>query len=167
MGLFQFFIQLGQELFRILISIWPLWLLLLVAGALKFFTDIYLPRLRSERKYKKLDQWYGDREQLSKLRYLKPAEFEYYIASLFSKLGYNTQVVGGSHDGGIDVIAEKDGIKHYIQCKKYFNAHQVSVGNVRDFYGSIVDKLANGKGYFITTNKFTLEAEQFASDKPI
>lgn len=102
-----------------------------------------------------------------KLRYLKPAEFEDYIASLFSKLGYKTSVVGGSHDGGIDVVAEKDGIKHYIQCKKYFNAHQVSVGNVRDFYGAIADHLANGKGYFITTSKFTLEAEQFAEDKPI
>jgi len=27
--------------------------------------------------------------------------------------------------------------------------------------------LAQAKGYFITTNKFTLEAERFAEDKPI
>jgi len=38
---------------------------------------------------------------------------------------------------------------------------------VRDFYGALADHLANGKGYFITTNKFTLEAERFAEDKPI
>ena len=43
----------------------------------------------------------------------------------------------------------------------------VSVGAVRDFYGAIADHLANGKGYFITTNKFTLEAERFVEDKPI
>ena len=77
-----------------------------------------------------------------------------------------TETVGGSHDEGIDVIAEKDGIKHYIQCKKFIT-QTVAVGAVRDFYGAITDHLANGKGYFITTNKFTLEAEKFVEDKPI
>jgi restriction endonuclease Mrr len=31
----------------------------------------------------------------------------------------------------------------------------------------LVDHLAKGKAYFITTNKFTLEAEKFVEDKPI
>jgi len=74
--------------------------------------------------------------------------------------------VGRSHDGGIDVIAEKDGKKNYIQCKKFITS-KVPVGAVRDFYGALADRVANGKGYFITTNKFTLEAEKFAEDKPI
>jgi restriction system protein len=97
---------------------------------------------------------------------MHPSEFENYIAGLFSKLGYKTEVVGGGYDEGIDVIAEKDGIKHYIQCKKFIN-REVSVGAMRDFYGAIADHLTRGKGYFITTNKFTLEAERFAEDKPI
>jgi len=100
------------------------------------------------------------------LRGMKPDEFEEYIADLFSKLGYKTEVTGGAYDEGIDVIAEKDGIKHYVQCKKFIT-QEVGVGAVRDFYGAIADRLANGKGYFITTNKFTLEAERFAEDKPI
>jgi hypothetical protein len=41
------------------------------------------------------------------------------------------------------------------------------LGAVRDFYGALADHLANGQGYFITTNKFTLEARKFAEDKPI
>jgi restriction system protein len=97
---------------------------------------------------------------------MTPSEFEDYISDLFSKLGYKTEVVGGAYDEGIDVIAEKNGIKHYIQCKKFI-IQQVGVSAIRDFYGAIADHLANSKGYFITTNKFTLEAERFAADKPI
>jgi restriction system protein len=97
---------------------------------------------------------------------MKPGEFEEYVADLFSRLGFKTEAVGRSHDGGVDVIAEKDGIKHYIQCKKFIT-QEVGVGAIRDFYGAIANHLAQGKGYFVTTNKFTLEAEKFAEDKPI
>ena len=121
---------------------------------------------RRKSRFKHVRGFLSDRELLLKLRNMHPTEFEEYIADLFLKLGYKTQTVGGSHDEGIDVIAEKEGIKHYIQCKKFI-AQTVSVGAVRDFYGAITDHLAKGKGYFITTNKFTLEAEKFAEDKPI
>ena len=97
---------------------------------------------------------------------MKPSEFEDYIGDLFAKMGYKTEVVGGGYDQGIDVIVEKDGIKHYIQCKKFITS-TVTVHDVRDFYGAIANRLADGKGYFITTNKFTLEAERFAEDNPI
>jgi restriction system protein len=97
---------------------------------------------------------------------MQPGEFENYVADLFSRLGFKTEAVGRSHDGGIDVIAEKGGIKHYIQCKKFIT-QEVGVGAIRDFYGAIANHLAQGKGYFITTNKFTLEAEKFAEDKPV
>lgn len=112
-------------------------------------------------------KWNNEQDLISKLRYLKPSEFEDYIADLFENLGFKTIATGNPNDGGIDVVAEKDGVKHYIQCKKYFNARQVTVGEVRDFYGAIAGKVTNGKGYFITTNKFTLEAEKFAEDKPL
>ena len=118
------------------------------------------------RKFKKGESWRSDRDLLTWLRGMKPSEFENYIADLFSRLGYKARAVGQSHDGGVDVIAEKDGITNYIQCKKFITS-AVPVGAVRDFYGSLADHLANGQGYFITTNKFTLEARRFAEDKPI
>jgi len=121
---------------------------------------------RRKTKFKHVQGFLSDRELLLKLRKMHFKEFEDYIADLFSKLGYKTEVVGGLYDEGIDVIAEKDSIKHYIQCKR-FVARTVAVGAIRDFYGAIIDHLANGKGYFITTNKFTLEAEKFTEDKPI
>lgn len=125
-----------------------------------------LEKKKNDKKFSAINIFNSDKDIIEKLRKLKPAEFEDYIAFLFSELGFTTEKVGGSYDGGIDVIATKDGAKHYIQCKKYISS-QVSVGAIRDFYGALTDKMANGKGYFITTNKFTLEAEKFAETKLI
>lgn len=46
--------------------------------------------------------------------------FEYWCADLLSKLGYvDVTVTKGSGDQGVDVLAQKDGIKYAIQCKCY------------------------------------------------
>lgn len=110
--------------------------------------------------------WFLGKKRIHDLQSLTPTQFENYIEELFRSLGFKTRTVGGKGDGGIDVEAEKDGIVHYIQCKKFIT-RQVPVGAVRDFYGAIADKINGGKGYFITTNVFTLEAEKFAEGKPI
>lgn len=111
-------------------------------------------------------KWFLGKKKVQDLQKLTPAQFETYIAELFRSLGYHAVVTGGKGDGGVDVQAEKDGHKHYIQCKKFITS-KVPVGAVRDFYGAIADRIDGGKGYFITTNVFTLDAEKFASDKPI
>jgi len=121
---------------------------------------------RRKTRFKHVRGFLSDRELILKLRNMHPAEFEEYIADLFSKLGFKTEVTGGSYDKGVDVIAKKDGVEHYIQCKKFITSI-VNVHDIRDFYGAVADHLAKGKGYFITTNIFTLEAEKFAEDKPI
>lgn len=145
---------------------WWVILLIILGPAIIELIPVLIDRLRRDKKYSSINEKYSDRDLLNQLRRLKPSEFEDYIAYLFNRLGFTTETVGGGYDGGIDVIATKDNIKHYIQCKKFIT-QQVSVGAVRDFYGALVDHLATGKGYFITTNVFTLEAEKFAEDKPI
>lgn len=159
--------NIWQILWETLIK--PYWwfvLLFILVYAVVEIVPVIIDRWRSDKKYSSINKVHSDKNLLIKLRNLKPSEFEDYIAHLFNKLGFTTELVGGSYDGGVDVIAIKDNIKHYIQCKKFITS-QVSVGAVRDFYGALVDHLANGKGYFITTNKFTLEAEKFAEDKSI
>lgn len=139
--------------------------ILLFVGAIFliiFIFDLY--RLR--RRFKQGARWRTDQELLQWLRGMSPSEFEVYVADLFRRLGYRTEAVGKSHDGGIDVVAEKNGVKHYIQCKKYVTS-KVPVGAVRDFYGALANHLAEGRGIFVTTNIFTTEAQQFAEDKPI
>lgn len=110
--------------------------------------------------------WFLGKKHVLELQKLTPSQFEEYIAVLFTSLGYVTTVTGRSNDGGVDVEARKDGVVHYIQCKKFITS-KVPVGAVRDFYGAIADRVHGGKGYFITTNVFTLEAEKFAEGKPI
>ncbi len=157
------------EIIKVFFSWWPVWTLCLVIVAVRLFFDWFDFKIEDwhiRRRFKKGEAWRDDRELLHWLQGMRPSEFEDYIAVLFKRLGYRTEITGGSHDQGVDVIAEKDGLEHLIQCKKFITS-TVSVGAVRDFYGAIADHLAKGKAYFITTNKFTLEAEKFAEDKPI
>lgn len=151
-----------NTIWNIIIGIWlPLLLFIIFI----IITIIVKARM-DKKKYNDINKIHSGKDILNKLRKLHPNEFEEYIEFLFNKLGYKAERVGRSHDGGIDVIAKKDDIKHYIQCKKFI-ASQVGVSQIRDFYGALTDHLANGKGYFITTNKFTLESEKFAENKPI
>lgn len=108
--------------------------------------------------------WLNDQQLLAMLRGMKPSEFEEYIAQVFAHLGYNTMLVGGSGDGGIDIEMTKDGRHYVVQCKKFIT-RKVDPHDVRDFYGAMGDRRIDGKGFFITTNIFTFEAEQFAEGK--
>ena len=163
-------IRIGLIYILLMVMFWfsnkQLFWKMLVWGLIIYIISIVIFLFIKESKIHKQSQWRTDGDLLLWLRNMKPTEFEDYTSDLFSKLGYNTQSVGGSYDGGVDVIAEKDGVKYYIQCKKYITS-TVGVKEIREFYGVLVDHLAKGKGFFITTNKFTLEAERFAEGKPI
>ena len=168
--LWEIFWGILKNILLILWEFWPFWVTLLTLGIILLLferLDLEINDWRIRRKFKKGEGWRSDRELIQWLRGMNPTEFEVYIADLFRRLGYRTEQIGGSHDGGVDVIAEKNGVKHYIQCKKYFSKHEVGSPEIRDFYGAIVNQLSNGEGWFITTNKFTPEAEKFAEDKPI
>jgi restriction system protein len=121
---------------------------------------VIFKKIKDKRKY------FSSKNTLESLRSLTPDEFEEYITDLFRRLGFKTEKVGGSHDGGIDVVVKKNNLKSYIQCKKFIT-REVTVHDVRDFYGAITGAFVKAKSYFITTNKFTLEAEKFCEDKPI
>lgn len=96
------------------------------------------------------------------LKGMTPARFEVEMANMFTALGYRTELTGGSGDGGIDVVAEKNGKRYFIQCKKFIT-REVTPHDVRDFLGAItnVNNPAE-RGFFITTNKFTIAAERAA-----
>ncbi len=77
-------------------------------------TDEYYPETRTEREsFESIDNMDGH-------------EFEHWCASLLSQNGFkNVRVTPGSGDQGVDVLAEKDGIRYAIQCKCYSS----SLGN--------------------------------------
>jgi restriction system protein len=115
---------------------------------------------------KKTKGWLDDRQLLAMLKGLKPSEFEEFIADMFRHMGYDAVLTGRSGDGGIDIEMRKGGLEYFVQCKKFITRN-VTPHDVRDFYGAISGRGVSGRGFFITTNIFTLQAERFAEDKPI
>jgi len=126
-----------------------------------FFRDI-IPAIFKKQKQAK---WFEAQRTISDIQRLKPKEFEQFIAFIFGKMGFSAKTTKYIKDGGIDVIAVKDGRTHFIQCKKY-TRNKVTLAHVRDFYGAMADAGCN-RGFFVTTSFFTLDAEQFAAGKPI
>lgn len=87
-------------------------------------------------------------------------DFESYCASILSKIGFiNVSVTPGSGDQGVDVIAEKEGVRYAIQCKCYSS----NLGNTP------IQEVCAGKnmynchvGVVMTNRYFTESAKQLA-----
>ena len=87
-------------------------------------------------------------------------EFEYFCADLLRKNGFtDVSVTPGSGDQGVDVLAEKGGVKYAIQCKNYSSplsntpVQEVNAGKI--FYGCHV-------GVVMTNSTFTPGAKELA-----
>ena len=101
---------------------------------------------------------------LDDLNSMSGVEFEQWTAGLFARHGYRvkpTRVVG---DHGIDLEMERAGKRVVVQCKRWSG----SVGEpvIREFYGALLHAGAD-TGIFITTASFTLQAREFAQQKPL
>lgn len=92
-------------------------------------------------------------------------QFEQFCADILMKNGFESvDVTRGSGDQGVDIIAERDGIKYAIQCKRYSQA----VGN------KAVQEVFAGKAFYhchvgaiITNNYFTKSAIELAKENGI
>jgi len=87
-------------------------------------------------------------------------EYERFVAALLSSRGWDTRLTKGSGDQGVDVIAEKQGVKAVIQCKLY----SYPVGN------DAVQQVIAGRTFYnghvaavVTNATFTSSARQLAS----
>lgn len=157
---------LWNGLWGVFLIFWKYILFALLLCALPTIVETYRKKRQNIERFNDVTKWHNNKDFINKLQGLKPDEFEYYIEELYARLGYETEKVGKSHDGGVDVIATKDGVNHYVQCKKFIT-RQVKVDDVRAFAGALAGKLANGNGIFITTNVFTSEARKFAEENRI
>lgn len=93
------------------------------------------------------------------LHEIDPKEFEYLIAALLDKIGFeNVEVVGGSGDGGIDLVGDLTvggitNVKTVIQAKRYKNTIASKV--IRELRGSAE---LTKRGLIITTADFSKDA---------
>jgi restriction system protein len=106
---------------------------------------------------------------LERLLEAPPSFFERVVVDLLLAMGYGStaedagRTLGGSGDGGVDGVIREDRLGLdliYIQAKRYRDG-PVSADQLRSFAGALDDKGAR-KGVFITTSRFTADAQGFA-----
>jgi restriction system protein len=93
-------------------------------------------------------------------------QFERLVGEAFRLQGYRVmETGGGGADGGVDLVLNKDGEKHLVQCKQW-RAFKVGVDVVRELYGVMAAKGAAG-GFVVTSGRFTDEAKSFAEGRNV
>ncbi len=86
---------------------------------------------------------------------LSPVDFEHLVGRLFAEMGYQSRVVGGAGDGGVDIIARDPdpiiGGRVVVQVKKC--RHVVGIEQVRALLWA-AQKHRAAKAIFVTTSDF-------------
>lgn len=101
---------------------------------------------------------------LTLLKEIEWKRFELLCAEYFRCLGKHVETINHGADGGIDarVYSDKTNTLEYaIQCKSWNSL--VGVKHLRELFG-VMNHEEAGKGIFMTTSDFTVEAKQFAED---
>jgi hypothetical protein len=97
--------------------------------------------------------------------YMSGEDFEIFVCNILKKLNfYDIELTKASGDQGVDILAEKDGIRYAIQCKRYSQP----VGN------KAIQEVYSGKSYYkchigivVTNNYFTQSARKLAYENGI
>ena len=127
---------------------------ILVAALMSFFNQL---------KRKKL---FENTDKFESIRQLSWQDFELLVGEYFRRRGYLVQENGGGGaDGGVDLVLTKANQKTIVKCKRWKNV-QVGVNPVRELYGVMVAEKASAC-IFVSSGRYTQEAESFASNKPI
>jgi len=95
---------------------------------------------------------------------MTPTEFETFCAEELRRAGWNARVTMQSRDQGVDVIAEKNGVRVVLQCKLY--ARPVGNKSVQEAAAARAHEQADF-GIVVTNNRYTQDAEQLASTNKI
>jgi|APHM01.1.fsa_nt_gi Restriction endonuclease len=99
-----------------------------------------------------------------RLQQMEPAEFEAFIADVWTYLGWDTRVVGDPGDRGIDVIAVDSEDKQLIQAKRYGPSTTVGSPEVQQ-YASLRLQEDNVKQVtIVTTGTFSRQARELAPE---
>lgn len=146
-----------------LISVMGAWALIIgVAGITVAIAKTVLKKNKNKIESADLS---GTKIYNKEIDYMTGEEFEIFIAQILRSTGfYNINLTKGSGDQGVDILAEKDGIKYAFQCKRY----DKPVGN------KAVQEVFAGKFYYhchtavvVTNNYFTQSAKELAYENGV
>jgi hypothetical protein len=125
------------------------------------------PRASRYHQYRQAVQVYREAERRRKTEFwrsLSGRDFEREVARLLIARGYKAWTVGRKGDGGIDVMALRDGVQTIVQCKAW--RHDVGPAVVRELYGTLMSCGADD-AILATTGRLTKGAIAFLEGKPI
>ncbi|QGM93713.1 hypothetical protein F7D13_06545 [Methylocystis rosea] len=90
---------------------------------------------------------------------MTPIEYEHYCAEELKRSGWDARVTTASRDQGVDVIAQKSGIRLAVQCKLY----RSPVGNkaVQEVVAARAHEAA-AYGIVVSNNSYTPAAQELA-----
>jgi len=91
---------------------------------------------------------------------MTPIEFEAYCAEQLRACGWTAYVTNGSHDQGVDIVAEKDGKRVVLQCKLY--SSPVGNGAVQEIVAGKLHENADS-AVVVTNTSYTPSARQLAN----
>ena len=122
----------------------PQWRKLMAESVCNIVEDTY----SNPENRRRIDEAYNQDEDVPD----SPLEYEHFVARIMKKDGWDARATQGSGDQGADVIAEKDGYKVIIQCKKF----KGSVGNkavqevfaAKRFFNGTHGAVVNSSGQF-------------------
>ncbi|HEY8070490.1 MAG TPA: restriction endonuclease [Methylocystis sp.] len=95
---------------------------------------------------------------------MSPREFEHYCAAVLREMKWKARVTQASGDQGVDIVAEKRGVRIVIQCKKYSKP----VGNraVQEIVAAIAHEGAR-RGVVVATADYTPAAVKLAASNQV
>lgn len=140
-----------QEFPRILVALWPMILIVVVITAIKIGFRLYRIHRLSKAGMIEIDKMSG-------------SDFELYLISLFSKLGYHVEHIGKTGDYGSDLVIEKDGKRIAVQAKRY--ANHVGEDAVREAY-SVKNLRRCTEAMVVTNSYFTTMAKTLAQSNNV
>ena len=161
-----FFINCGYEILKMNMTSDEVLQGFISDGSMRFALKFVSASLIAENeKEKSADILKLESDKIEDIDNMEGHDFEYFCAELLKKNGFlNVAVTNGSSDQGVDIIAEKEGIRYGIQCKCYCS----DIGNraVQDVYGGRTFYKCH-VGVVLTNRYFTNSAKKLAQSNGI
>jgi restriction endonuclease Mrr len=100
---------------------------------------------------------------------ISPTEFEELVGALLWRMGYSdVRRVGGAGDLNVDLWCRDINQRLIaVQCKRYLSGQSVGSPAIQTFIGMIYRHHGAARGIFVTTSRFTSDAEALAATNNI
>ena len=99
-----------------------------------------------------------------RLQRMDPHQFEHFVADVWGRLGWDTEVVGEPGDRGIDVRATKAEEKQLIQAKRYGPNTTVGSPEVQQYASLRLQEDDVNQVTIVTTGTFSTQATDMAPE---